>query len=197
MPHWNLSSIGAIQAATRDLWLIPVAVWVLTALTTKRTVQKQSYKSRFWQVGIVALGLFLLFHSSSKTAWFLARVLPATMTVAVLGLLITCLGIAFSIWARFTLGDNWSGTVTLKQEHTLVCRGPYRIVRHPIYTGLLIALTGTTMQYGQLRHFLGVLIIAFGFWLKSLTEEEFMVQYFGDQYLHYRQHVRALVPFIF
>jgi protein-S-isoprenylcysteine O-methyltransferase len=179
------------------MWLFLTFVWLVTAITTKPTVQKQSYPSRFWQIGITALGAFLVFSKSAGTAWLDTRLLPSTIGMARSGFAITCLGIAFGVWARLTLGNNWSGSVTLKQNHTLVCRGPYRIVRHPIYTGLLIASAGTALQYGHLRHFLGVLVIGFGFWLKSLTEEQFLVQHFGSQYLSYRQHVRALVPFIF
>jgi protein-S-isoprenylcysteine O-methyltransferase Ste14 len=87
--------------------------------------------------------------------------------------------------------------VTIKQDHTLVLRGPYRIVRHPIYTGLLIALTGSALQYGYLRSLAGILLAGFGLWLKSLFEEQFMTHRFGDEYLAYRQRVCALVPFIF
>jgi protein-S-isoprenylcysteine O-methyltransferase Ste14 len=75
-------------------------------------------------------------------------------------------------------------------------RGPYGFVRHPIYTGLLVGMLGTGIVFGYVRCFIGVLICGFALWLKLQIEERFMVQQFGDQYTHYRQRVRALVPFV-
>ena len=69
-------------------------------------------------------------------------------------------------------------------------------MRHPIYTGFLLALLGTAFVYGQARCFIGLLIVGLGFWLKSRIEEQFMVQQFGEQYLRYRQQVRALIPYL-
>jgi protein-S-isoprenylcysteine O-methyltransferase len=86
--------------------------------------------------------------------------------------------------------------VTLKEDHTLVQSGPYRIVRHPIYTGLLVALLGTAIALGELRCFLGVLLAAIAWKIKSMSEETLMVQQFGDQYAHYRERVKGLVPYL-
>jgi protein-S-isoprenylcysteine O-methyltransferase Ste14 len=70
------------------------------------------------------------------------------------------------------------------------------VVRHPIYTGLLFAVIGTALVYGHARCFVGVLLIALGWWLKLRIEEQFMLQQFGDQYARYRREVRALIPFV-
>jgi protein-S-isoprenylcysteine O-methyltransferase len=102
----------------------------------------------------------------------------------------------FAGWARLFLGGNWSSNVTLKQNHTLVQSGPYRIVRHPIYTGLLVALLGTAVVLGELRCFLGVLLAAIAWKIKSMSEETLMVQQFGDQYARYREQVKGLVPYL-
>jgi protein-S-isoprenylcysteine O-methyltransferase len=102
----------------------------------------------------------------------------------------------FAGWARLFLGGNWSSNVTLKQNHTLVQSGPYRIVRHPIYTGLLVALLGTAIALGELRCFLGVLLAAIAWKIKSVGEETLMVQQFGDQYARYREQVKGLVPYL-
>jgi protein-S-isoprenylcysteine O-methyltransferase len=102
----------------------------------------------------------------------------------------------FAGWARLFLGGNWSSNVTLKQDHTLVQSGPYRIVRHPIYTGLLVALLGTAIALGELRCFLGVLLAAIAWKIKSMSEETLMVQQFGDQYARYREQVKGLVPYL-
>jgi protein-S-isoprenylcysteine O-methyltransferase Ste14 len=102
----------------------------------------------------------------------------------------------FCAWARAILRTNWSARVTIKENHELVRRGPYQIVRHPIYTGFLIGLLGTAFVYGFTGCFVGVLVIGFAFWVKSQTEEQFMMQQFGEQYLQYKQQVRALIPYI-
>jgi protein-S-isoprenylcysteine O-methyltransferase len=95
------------------------------------------------------------------------------------------------------LGGNWSASVTVKQDHRLVRRGPYTIVRHPIYTGLLLALLGTAVALGELRGLLGV-VVAFAAWrAKSRMEEAFMRQEFGLEYATYQGEVKALVPFIY
>jgi protein-S-isoprenylcysteine O-methyltransferase Ste14 len=105
-------------------------------------------------------------------------------------------GMLFAGWARLFLGGNWSSDVALKQDHTLVRSGPYRIVRHPIYTGLLVALLGTAIALGELRCFLGVLLSAIAWKIKSISEETLMVQEFGDQYARYREQVKGLVPYL-
>ncbi len=182
---------------TGYLWEALVLVWLLSAFAVKPTVVKQSSRSRFWYLFFSGLGAFLIFGTRVDVPWLNVTLFRVNLAVASAGFVIVGLGIALAIWARLTLGGNWSSAVTIKQDHTLVLRGPYRIVRHPIYTGLLIALTGSALQYGYLRSLAGVLLAGFGLWLKSLFEEQFMAQRFGDEYLAYRQRVRALVPFIF
>jgi protein-S-isoprenylcysteine O-methyltransferase Ste14 len=112
------------------------------------------------------------------------------------GAIVTIGGMLFCAWARAILRTNWSARVTIKENHELVRRGPYQIVRHPIYTGFLIGLLGTAFVYGFTGCFVGVLVIGFAFWVKSQTEEQFMMQQFGEQYLQYRRQVRALIPYI-
>jgi protein-S-isoprenylcysteine O-methyltransferase Ste14 len=120
-----------------------------------------------------------------------------TVPIVLAGLLVALIGVAFSIWARLILGSNWSNRVTVKENHTLVRTGPYRIVRHPIYSGILVGMLGSAVQRGGIRCFAGVLICGLSFWLKTRAEERFMVQSFGKEYLQYCHTVKALVPFIF
>jgi protein-S-isoprenylcysteine O-methyltransferase Ste14 len=84
--------------------------------------------------------------------------------------------------------------VTIKEDHRLIQRGPYRIVRHPIYSGILLAAVGTAIGYGMAPCLIGVAIAFFHFWTKWRIEERFMVEQFGAQYIQYRQEVKALVP---
>jgi protein-S-isoprenylcysteine O-methyltransferase Ste14 len=100
----------------------------------------------------------------------------------------------FAAWARVTLGRNWSATITVKQDHDLITSGPYRFVRHPIYTGLLLGLAGIAVARGEWRGVLGV-VLAFGaFWRKLRIEERWMREQFGGAYDEYSRRVAALIP---
>ena len=167
------------------------------ALGTKRTIRTQSSASQLLYTAILAAGVYLIFAQQSGISWLDRQLFPVTVTVAVPGLLAVLTGVAFSVWARFMLGSNWSNRVTVKENHTLVHTGPYRIVRHPIYTGILLGMLGSALQRGRISCFAGVLVCGFSFWLKTRVEERFMVQSFGEHYLQYRQKVKALAPFVF
>ena len=179
-------------------WLVLFIVWVLAGALSKRTAQAQSGSSRMFQAGLAFIGLMLIFNFNNwfVSGWLTIRLIPREAPYVVGGAVLTVAGMLFSIWARAILGSNWSAAVTIKENHTLIRRGPYQIVRHPIYTGLLLGLTGTSFVYGYTRCFVGVLVVGLAFWLKSQTEEQFMVQQFGQQYLEYRREVRALIPYI-
>jgi protein-S-isoprenylcysteine O-methyltransferase len=103
---------------------------------------------------------------------------------------------AFTLWARFFLGRNWSGTVTVKVNHELIRGGPYGTVRHPIYMGLSLAFLGTAIGFGELRGLVGLPILVFGWKYKANVEERFMIGQFGAQYERYRREVKGLIPFI-
>lgn len=179
-------------------WLAVIVLLTLAAFTSKRSVQRQSGGSRFLQASLVAIGASLIFNLAPgfSWGWFADRVIPLRTSWVIAGTALTLLGILFAVWARVTLGRNWSGVVTIKQDHELILRGPYTVVRHPIYTGILFALLGTALVYGCARCFVGLLLCGVAFWLKLRIEERFMLQQFGEQYTEYRQRTRALVPFV-
>src|SRR5205814_7438334 len=97
---------------------------------------------------------------------------------------------------RLHLAGNWSATVTIKENHTLVRDGPYRYVRHPIYTGILLAIVGSALARDEWRSLLGAAIAFFSFWHKLRIEELWLTEVFGDDYRRYREEVRALIPFV-
>jgi protein-S-isoprenylcysteine O-methyltransferase Ste14 len=189
--------IDRLLLATVFVWMALVVVWVVGALRTKRTVRRQSSASQLLYTAILVAGVYLIFAKQSGIPWLDRQLFPVTVPIALVGLLAVLMGVAFSIWARLILGGNWSNRVTVKENHTLVRSGPYRIVRHPIYSGILLGMFGSALQRGGIRCFAGVLICALSFWLKTRAEEHFMVQSFGEQYLQYRHRVKALAPFIF
>ncbi|HZI89483.1 MAG TPA: isoprenylcysteine carboxylmethyltransferase family protein [Candidatus Polarisedimenticolia bacterium] len=111
-----------------------------------------------------------------------------------IGFLITFLGMALTWWARVYLGRNWSGTVTLKEGHELVRTGPYRLTRHPIYTGLILALAGTALARDTVGGWLGLGLIVLGFVLKLRGEERLLTEHFGEAYRAYQAEVPQLIP---
>ena len=178
------------------IWAVFGVLWFLPAIFGKRTLKQQTPGSRILQL-VWLVAAYVLF-ANQDLGWDLLnrRLVPASTPVSAVGYGLLGAGMLFALWARVFLGGNWSSNVTLKQDHTLVRSGPYRIVRHPIYTGLLVALLGTAIALGPLRCFVGVVLAAIAWKFKSLTEETFMVQQFGDQYRQYQMEVKGLVPYI-
>jgi protein-S-isoprenylcysteine O-methyltransferase Ste14 len=188
---------GQIIAAC---WAIFVIVWFIAAFFTKRTVERSaSFFRLVWIAAVIALvatagrGGGMLWERLPKN---LDVVWSDTPTVGLAAAAVTAIGLLITLWARFTLGSNWSGTVTFKENHELITGGPYAFARHPIYTGLLTMLLGTVIISG---HAFGFAILALGtlmLWLKSLDEERMMIKHFPDAYPPYKQRVRALIPFV-
>jgi protein-S-isoprenylcysteine O-methyltransferase Ste14 len=107
---------------------------------------------------------------------------------------IAFLGALFAVWARVTLGTNWSGTVaTVKKDHELVQSGPYALARHPIYTGFLITMVGTALTVGTVA---SVIICAVAFFLRIQLEETVMTKHFPKEYPAYKKRTKALIPLV-
>jgi protein-S-isoprenylcysteine O-methyltransferase Ste14 len=176
------------------LWILLLGVWFIAAPFSRKTVRRESLGSRLrYMVPAIAAG-FVMSRPRIGIDFLDAHWSPAVPWVGVLSVALTALGIGFALWARFTLGRNWSGSVTLKQDHELIRTGPYALARHPIYTGFLTAFFGTALARGTAHSFLGLLVIALAFILKLRTEERLMQEQFGNDYVKYRQRVRALIP---
>jgi len=169
----------------------------VSALRTKRSIKNQSSAWQILYTVILVVGVYLIFAKQIGIPWLDRPLFSVTVPIVLAGLLVVLMGVVFSIWARLMLGDNWSNRVAVKEDHTLVRSGPYRIVRHPIYSGIMLGMLGSALQRGEMRSFVGVVICGFSFWLKTRAEEQFMVQIFGEEYLQYRHKVKALAPFIF
>jgi protein-S-isoprenylcysteine O-methyltransferase len=182
--------------AIRAAWTAIGLIWAAAALAAKPAVRTEAHGSRLGHLVTFAVALTLLFSSAVQTGPLAWRVLPAAPAWTAAGVILTFAGILFALWARFYLGRNWSAIVSIKRNHALVETGPYSIVRHPIYSGLLLAIFGTALAAADLSAFLAV-ALAFAAWhAKSRLEEHFLLPQFGDAYRVYRAHVRALIPFV-
>jgi protein-S-isoprenylcysteine O-methyltransferase Ste14 len=181
----------------RDLWYLLGVVWLIGLFTEKPDAKTQSLDSRLLEMGLSLLAFCLVFTSYFRSGWRAWSFVPNSDIAGAIGLLMVLLGISFAIWGRLQLGGNWSAAVSVKQGHTLISRGPYTIVRHPIYSGLLLALLGVALIIGEVRGLLGVGVLFLSFWLKSRIEERFMLEQFGADYRNYQHQVKALIPYVF
>jgi protein-S-isoprenylcysteine O-methyltransferase Ste14 len=178
------------------LWLGWLGYWAAAAVGTKTTARSESMGSRLTYLAPLLLGGILL-GTPHWPALLNHRVVPRDTAIFWIAVALVVLGLGLSVLARRSLGTNWSGTVTLKQDHELVRAGPYRFVRHPIYSGLLLAILGTALIIGRWRALAAVVLIAAGFIRKLGIEEQFMTGQFGDAYRRYMAEVPALIPFVF
>ena len=180
----------------RTCWILFAVIWLLAAATNKRSIYRESGAQRL-RYSILLIIAFLLLSRSYRLPFpFGVRIIPATEAVKWMAGILCIAGLLFCFWARATLGRNWSGTVTLKEGHELIQGGPYRFVRHPIYTGLLAMFLATAIAYGHVGGFVAVLVAFASFWIKLLGEEKLMLQQFPDQYAAYRQRVKRIIPFV-
>ncbi|MBV8107090.1 MAG: isoprenylcysteine carboxylmethyltransferase family protein [Hyphomicrobiales bacterium] len=177
-------------------WLVLIAVWFAMARRVKTVAEHESAFSTLSHYGPLAVGIYLLAAPRLPLFPLDVRFVPLALWPVQLGAALTVAGVAFAIWARALLAGNWSSSVTLKRDHELIVEGPYRIVRHPIYTGILIALIGTALAVGEWRAVLGVAIAAGAYWRKLRIEESVMRRQFGAAYAEYAARVPALVPFV-
>jgi len=186
----------SIDQIIRIMWIVMFVIWFLTGLSLKRTAQTRSEGRSRIAVYIVWAGWWLLFAHGFGRDPLTRRVLEPSLTTAYAGLAITAAGLAFAVLARLYIGKNWSALIQVKEGHELIQTGPCALVRHPIYSGLMLATLGTAIAYGELSGFLGFIMVVAAWGYKSRLEESAMAEQFGAQYETYRAHVKGLVPFV-
>jgi protein-S-isoprenylcysteine O-methyltransferase Ste14 len=176
------------------MWAAWALYWTLSARNAKATARREPLWSRLAHIGPLILAAWLLAARHMPGGW-LEEPLPfAGLGAYWTGAVLAVLGFAITAWARVHLGRNWSGTVTVKQGHELVRSGPYAWARHPIYTGLLLALVGSALARGEWRGVLALAIAFAALWRKLRLEERWMGETFGAAYEAYKREVKALVP---
>jgi protein-S-isoprenylcysteine O-methyltransferase Ste14 len=179
-----------------SMWLAWAACWWVMSRDVKATERRESMGSRLLHIVPLVLAVVLVWVPRAPLPALAVRLLPRTAGLFWIGVALTALGLGFAVWARIQLGRNWSGIVTLKKEHELITSGPYRIARHPIYTGLLLAFLGSGAARGDVRGAVAVALVFLALWRKLRMEERWMRARFGARYEDYSQHVAALIPFV-
>lgn len=177
------------------LWIAFLVYWNLMAMNAKPTERMEPVASRALRVAIFVVAIVLLSYRS-QVAWLNYRLWPQGLITFWAGAAITAAGLGFCVWARVHLGRNWSRSVTIKEGHELIITGPYGLVRHPIYTGLLVGFLGTSLALAEVRGVLAFALITLALWLKLRLEEKWMRAQFGETYKTYSNRVAALVPYV-
>ena len=182
---------GSLLWVSAALWLVFIGYWNAFATNSAPISNSESPASRQLHQLLMYGSLALAFI---RVPGLGQRWLPAAVWLVTIGLCLHAGSALLAIWARRHLGRNWSGAVTAKVDHQLIRTGPYRVIRHPIYSGMLGMFLGTALVSGELHGLLAVLIIAVAYWRKIRLEEQLLSKVFGAQYSEYRQKSWALIP---
>jgi len=175
-------------------WAIWLILWLLMAFMSKSTKRRETPGQRLQHLIPAVFGFLLIFREGTGAPWLTRAIFPDNPVLMLVCVVVTVLGLLFAVWARLALGSNWSGTVTIKANHQLIRRGPYRFVRHPIYTGMLTALLATVITQRLVTGLLGLAVVFFALWRKAKREESFLSQEFGPAFDEHRQHTGMFLP---
>lgn len=169
-------------------WIILFFYWIIEATRT-RGIKNE----------IVGLSKLLI----SGLVLYIPLLLPNQMLIyqpnfiiRAIGLLISISGYNLCYWSRKELAQNWSGKVAIQENHQLIKSGPYKIIRHPIYSGVLVLMLGTSIIIGSWLAFIWTFFCFFGLYRKGKQEEELLMKEFGEAYNQYRKETKMLIPFV-
>jgi protein-S-isoprenylcysteine O-methyltransferase Ste14 len=176
------------------LWLAWLVFWIAAAKRTAPNQRKESWlEGATYRIPLLA-GLFLVVLSKRFLPSISRSLWPESPTLMGIGIILTIAGLGIAVWARIHLGIYWSGRVTIKVNHRVIQTGPYAWVRHPIYSGLLLAVLGTVITIGTLSSLFGFVIIFISVVCKLALEEKWLRAQFGEEYEDYRRRVKTLMP---
>ncbi len=184
------------------IWVIFALYWLFSWIYEKATrkekpVEKSTSHFSFWVIRIIFSVIVVFLVSRGELGLLTNTIVPYYLAVSIAGTVLLACGIGFAIWARINLSTNWSNVIVLKKGQTLTKTGPYSIVRHPIYTGLLFGAMGTFLAVGSLL----TIILAVGIILFVLNririEEKLMLEKFGKQYIQYQKETKKIIPFVY
>ncbi len=175
-------------------WLIFVVYWLLASFRVNKTQRSEPAGEILARILVMAAAFVLLYSGDPRFAALNRRFIPERYWILALGSALTFAGVAFAIWARYHIGRFWSSTVALRSGHELIRTGPYARIRHPIYTGMLVAVFGTALAIGRYRALVAFAIILLGFTWKSKREEALLAQQFGAAFKEHRRHAGFFLP---
>jgi protein-S-isoprenylcysteine O-methyltransferase Ste14 len=176
------------------LWGVFFLYWAISSLSSKAAKKTESVAERLQRMLPLAVAYVLLFYQAKSFGWLNKRFVADSSAAAIIGVVLTAAGVALAIWARWHLGANWSAIVSIRKEHELIRSGPYRRVRHPIYTGMLLAMAGTALVLGEVRGLLAFAITLFAFYWKARKEEAWLEREFGERFAEHTRQTGMFLP---
>lgn len=187
--------INRPAAILEFIWIVWLCSWVAASFWSGRTQTRiATLESWTYRAAMIVGGLLIgpwtppmlavkpLWHVGYGGAYVLAAVQLA--------------GLLFTWWARIYLGRLWSSVISRKEDHRIIDTGPYSLVRHPIYSGLILALVATGIAEATVTALIGAALLIFGVWLKASSEERFLRAELGSEYDAYSRRVPMLIPFL-
>lgn len=176
----------ALTTVVLWVWGVFWIYWLIAAVGAKQSVRT----SRFRPPGLVILVAFVVLRLFTK-----GSLAVSSPILQVVGLILFASGLGLAVWARIYLGQNWGMPMTERTEPELVTTGPYRFVRHPIYSGLLLALLGTALAT-NLYWLIALAVLGAYFTYSATVEERLMTTSFRGEYASYKAHTKMLIPFV-
>jgi protein-S-isoprenylcysteine O-methyltransferase Ste14 len=172
-------------------WIAWIASWMLAAFWSARTEKRAATRAELTYRAITVIGILLMvYRIGRRPAWPLGDAAAWALVCVAVG------GLLFTWWARIHIGRLWSSTITRKEGHRIVESGPYALVRHPIYTGIITAILASAAARARATSLAGAALLVIGFWLKARAEEKFLAEQLGQEaYAAYRRRVPMLAPF--
>ncbi len=179
-------------------WIIFILYWLVSAFFVKQSATKYNWKIQIiWRLMLIVIVIIFVKFDRLGAISFLAFLLRSFFGYVIIGTVLTVLGLIIAIWARISLGRNWSSYTTYKKEHELITTGPYRFLRHPIYSGMFLMLTGAFLYYGKLIILVIFAIASMIIAWRIVQEEKSMIKLFGKKYTDYMRRTRRLIPWIY
>lgn len=178
-----------LRTAVLIVWVLFWLYWLISAANAKEGTRGRSLRARLPGLAFVVLAVVILRTATSVDLVVHSHVAKIVGTVVFLA------GLALAVWARVHLGHNWGMPMTQKDEPELVTSGPYRLIRHPIYTGILLGVIGTALMVNLYLLILAA-VMAAQFIYSARVEERNLTAAFPEAYARYRASSKMLIPFV-
>jgi protein-S-isoprenylcysteine O-methyltransferase Ste14 len=186
-PYWEI--IGAC-------WVAFVVYWGVSTRFTHSPKRQAPIAFTVLNTLLLDAGFVMVLVGRFDLGWLGLRFVPSAAWVEIGGMVLVLAGVALAIWSRRVLGSNWSGVVRIFEGQRLVRSGPYAFVRNPIYSGIVLAVVGSSLVRGTAGSLVGVVLVVAALWQKGRMEERFLVAEFGEEYAAYEREVKFLIPFV-
>ena len=179
--------------ASAAIWIVMIVYWNISARSIRPVAKAEDAKSTQRRQLLLNLAILMLFVPiPGLTRQFIAPTRAAVAT----GFTVQVGSALFYFWTKRYLGRFWSSAVAIMKDHQLVRSGPYRLIRHPLYTGMLGMFFGTAIVSGQYHALIGTALGVFAYWGKIRIEERALSEAFGAEYDDYKHHSSALIPWL-